>query len=59
VVTGTDTVIGKIAVEIQNINTDMPLKKNIEDLSRKIIIIVLAISLFVFALGLFYGKGFA
>jgi Ca2+-transporting ATPase len=57
VVTGTDTVIGKIAVEIQNINTDMPLKKNIEDLSRKIIIIVLAISLFVFALGLFYGKG--
>jgi Ca2+-transporting ATPase len=57
VVTGTNTVIGKIAVEIQNINTDMPLKKNIEDLSRKIIIIVIAISLFVFALGLFYGKG--
>lgn len=55
--TGTNTVIGKIAVEIQNIDTDMPLKKNIEDLSKKIIIIVLGISIFVFVLGLFYGKG--
>lgn len=56
VATGLETVIGKIAKEVSAIDTEIPLKKNIKNLSRLIIYVVLAISVLMFALGLLYGK---
>ncbi len=54
--TGMNTVIGKISKEISGIDTEMPLKKNIKDLSQLIIYIVAGLSLFLFVVGIFTGK---
>ncbi len=52
---GIKTEIGKISKALEKINTDIPLKKNIKDLSRIIIIVVLLLSFFVFILGVARG----
>jgi P-type Ca2+ transporter type 2C len=54
--TGINTVIGKISEEISGIDTEMPLKKNINGLSRLIIYVVGSLSVFLFIIGVFTGK---
>lgn len=54
--TGVNTVIGKISKEITQIDTEIPLKKNIKDLSKLIIIVVSGISLFLFVYGTLTGR---
>ena len=56
VATGIETVIGKISKEIAAIDTEIPLKTNIRDLSRLIIITVASISALLFLLGITSGK---
>lgn len=55
VATGMKTAIGKIAQEISSIDSEVPLKSNIEHLSRAIIIVVALIGSALFLLGLFQG----
>ncbi len=53
VLTGVDTVIGQISKELSQIDTDIPLKKDIKSLS-KLIIIVTSVAMFViFLLGIY------
>jgi len=54
--TGSNTVIGKIAKQIATIDTEIPLKTNIRNLSRLIIITVALISMFLFTFGIILGK---
>lgn len=54
--TGQGTVIGKVAKEISSIDTEIPLKADIRNLSRMIILITGVISLLLFALGIAYGE---
>jgi P-type Ca2+ transporter type 2C len=56
VATGTATVIGKIAREISSIDTEIPLKTNIRNLSRAIIGVVGVIAAFLFIVGLLKGE---
>lgn len=56
VATGIETVIGKIAKQIALIDTEIPLKKNIRDLSWIIIGAVFFICSFLFVFGLYTGK---
>jgi len=56
VATGGDTVIGKIARQISTIDTEIPLKKDIRNLSRMIILAVVVISVILFILGVSTGK---
>lgn len=53
---GIHTVIGAIASSIENMDTEMPLKKSIRRLSRSVIIAVFAISVAIFFIGMFYGN---
>ncbi len=55
VATGVKTAIGKIAQAVSSISSDVPLKSNIERLSRAIIVVVFAVGLLIFLLGLFQG----
>lgn len=55
VVTGLETVIGKIAKEIATIDTEIPLKTNIRHLSRLIVFTVLTISVLLFFIGTTFG----
>jgi Ca2+-transporting ATPase len=57
--TGVNTVIGKIAQEISLIDTEIPLKANIRYLSRLIIIVVAAVGMVIFTLGILLGNSFA
>ncbi len=54
--TGVNTVIGKISEKIITIDSDAPLKKDIEKLSRFLSVLVLIVSLFVFVLGIYIGN---
>lgn len=54
--TGLNTVIGKIAKEIQVIDTEMPFKTNIRYLTRLIVMAVSGISLLLFLSGVASGK---
>ncbi|MEK7138096.1 MAG: HAD-IC family P-type ATPase [Patescibacteria group bacterium] len=54
VATGEKTEIGKISKAIASIDTEIPLKKNIRDLSRLIIITLFITSLILFLLGVLY-----
>lgn len=54
--TGRDTVIGKIAKEIADIDTEIPLKANIRYLSRLIIIAVSFVAVLFFIFGIFDGR---
>ena len=56
VATGQNTAIGKIAVQISTIDSEIPLKANIRYLSRAIIAVVAVISAFLFVLGLIRGQ---
>jgi len=56
VATGLNTEIGRIAKEIAAIDTEIPLKANIRYLSRLIMIVVGAISAFLFFSGVLLGK---
>ena len=54
--TGLNTKIGKIAKEITAIESEIPLKKNIRDLSRLIVIAVAVICSVLFIIGILSGK---
>lgn len=56
VATGKETAIGKIAVKIKGLDTEIPLKSNIRYLSRLIIIAVAMISASIFTIGILMGK---
>ncbi len=56
VATGLETVIGKISKEIAVIDSEIPLKTNINNLSRLIIIIVGGINVSLFLTGIALGK---
>ncbi len=56
VATGINTAIGKISQEMATIVTEMPLKGDIDKLSRIIITVVLAVSILIFAVGLLLDK---
>ena len=56
VAVGTDTVVGQIAREVAAIDTEIPLKDNIRNLSRAIIIVVAGISALLFLLGFAQDK---
>ncbi len=56
VATGINTAIGKISREIATVDTEMPLKGDIDKLSRIIITVVLTISALIFAVGLLLDK---
>ncbi|MFA5942219.1 MAG: HAD-IC family P-type ATPase [Candidatus Paceibacterota bacterium] len=56
---GEDTVIGSIAKTVSAIDTEMPLKADIRYLSRAIIVVVAAISVCLFLLGLMRGENIA
>lgn len=53
---GADTEIGKIQIITEEIDTDIPLRKELERLSHWILIFILITCLFLFAVGLFTGK---
>src|SRR3989344_449365 len=53
---GVSTVVGQIAREVAAIDTEIPLKDNIRNLSRGIIVVVLGISALLFLLGFLQGK---
>lgn len=55
VATGTDTAIGEIAKEVATIDTEIPLKANVRNLSRLFIIGTALVCIVVFTLGLLYG----
>ena len=57
VAVGISTEMGKIAKEIVSIDTEIPLKKNMRDLSRAIIIVVVFLNIVLFISGLISGKG--
>jgi len=52
----TDTEIGKIQVITEEIDTDIPLRKELERLSHWILIFILVTCLFLFGIGIFTGK---
>jgi len=54
--TGTKTIIGNIALSIEKIDTEMPLKKSIRTLSRTVIFAVFGISVVLFFIGILYGN---
>lgn len=56
IATGLETIIGRISQEIAAIDTEIPLKTNIRDLSRLIIITTASISAFLFLLGVMSGR---
>jgi P-type Ca2+ transporter type 2C len=53
---GGQTEIGKIHIAAEEINTDIPLRKELEHLSYWILIFILVTCLFLFCVGLFTGK---
>lgn len=54
--TGVETVIGKIAKEVATIETEIPLKTNIRDLSRVVIYVALGMNALLFVIGLLSGQ---
>lgn len=58
VATALDTEIGKISKEIEEINTEIPLKKDMENFSKAIVIGVIALCILVVIYGYFAGYPF-
>lgn len=56
--TGHDTEIGKIASKLDELHKDIPLKKNIENLSYLLIVVVVGVSILIFFSGLLHGITF-
>ncbi len=52
----THTEIGKIQIITQEINTDIPLRKELERLSHWILLFILVVCLFLLCVGIFTGK---
>lgn len=52
---GTQTYIGTVSKELSHLDTDVPLKRNIAELSKNIIYIVCVLCAFVFLVGIFEG----
>lgn len=55
---GLDTVVGRISTQLTSIDSEMPLKTNIRQLSKAIIWSVLAINVFLLIIGILYGNSF-
>lgn len=55
--TGLKTVIGKISRQLVDLKMDVPLKKNIDNLSKLIVVAIGIISLIFFIYGLYIGYG--
>ncbi len=55
VATGTETMIGKISLKLQTLNTDVPLKAEIKSLSKVLIGIVLVMVVLLFFVGIYSG----
>lgn len=55
--TGSNTEIGRISRAVSQASDEIPLQKNINRLSRLIIAVVAAISVCLFFLGLYFGRG--
>jgi len=53
---GADTEIGKIHLITEEIDTDIPLRKELERLSHWILIFIITTCLFLFGIGIFTGK---
>jgi len=53
---GSDTEIGKIQIITEEIDTDIPLRRELERLSHWILLFIIATCLFLFGVGLFTGK---
>jgi Ca2+-transporting ATPase len=51
--TGKDTLIGQISAKLGEVDSEIPLKRKINDLSRIILIIVACVSSLIFAVGLY------
>ncbi len=58
IATGTHTEIGKIQKEIAGISTEIPLKEELDDLSFKILWVILGLCGTLFAVGLMSGRPF-
>ncbi|MDH5442391.1 MAG: HAD-IC family P-type ATPase [Candidatus Nomurabacteria bacterium] len=56
VATGIHTEIGKISQKIQNIDTDIPLKRDIAKLAKNIVLVVFIASIIIFAVGVGLGS---
>lgn len=56
VATGTSTVIGRLAKELSSIDTEIPLKTDIRNLSKAIIYVTVAISVLLLVLGIVRGE---
>jgi len=54
--TGVDTYIGYISKEIQKINTEIPLQRDIRHLSHLIIIVVVTLAVLIFSYGIWVGN---
>jgi Ca2+-transporting ATPase len=55
--TGEETEIGKIAISVQEIDEDTPLRRQLKDFSKSLSYIVLGLTTFVFVVGIITGKG--
>jgi Ca2+-transporting ATPase len=53
--TGSETVIGKIARQVASMDTEIPLKANIRELSRLLIAATILIAAAIFILGIWFG----
>lgn len=58
VATGTETAIGAIAQKLDQLHADVPLKQNIQNLSRVVIVVVSIVSIIIFIAGLVGGNTF-
>lgn len=56
VATGLKTMVGGISAQLGSIDTDVPLKRKIKDLSKLIIGVIMTIAVLVFLLGIFTGE---
>lgn len=59
VATGMSTEVGRLQKVVSEIDTDMPLKKEIHDLAYRVLFFILGVCLLLFAIGLAYGKTFS
>jgi len=55
VATGLSTIVGSIAVKLSTIDADMPIKRDIEYLSRVILLVVVIASIAIFIIGVLQG----
>ncbi len=54
--TGIKTMIGNISKSISEVNTEIPLTKNLEDLAKAVVVIVIVLIIGIFGLGILEGQ---